>query len=325
MRTLPKPLGAVSLLCAAAFFCSLAPARAADEKGSAKSGFVTTSDGVKIHYVETGHSRIAGAGMVGHPLPADAAKTVGDVTLERPQHFPTLLFIPGWSMPGWIWEKQVAYFSPDYRVVTMDPRSQGESSKGASQNSPSDRARDIKSVVNKLHLAPVVLIGWSMAVMDIASYVDQFGTSDVEAIVFVDGTAGSDTEEVPKGIADFMNSLKSDRDKRTADFVRSMFKTQQDPRYLDRLTQASLAMPTDAAISAMTTFWQVDNRPALSKIDRPTLIVGAQSPFVARYQEMQRRVPGSRLQIFDGVGHALFVDNADQFNFLLEDFLLDKK
>jgi predicted alpha/beta hydrolase family esterase len=48
-------------------------------------------------------------------------------------------------------------------------------------------------VVDQLHLSPVVLVGWSMAVTGIASYVDQFGTSNVAGFVLVDGLAGSES------------------------------------------------------------------------------------------------------------------------------------
>jgi non-heme chloroperoxidase len=288
-----------------------------------KSGFVTTPDGVKIHYVEAGKTKVAGAGAVGHPTPTDATVTKGDVALESPHQFTSILFVPGWTMPAWIWDKQIEYFSDDWRVVAMDPRAQGDSSKGATDYSPAARARDIKAVIDHLKLAPVGVIGWSMGVTDIASYVAQFGTGSLAGIVFVDGIAGSDPGQIPKGIQDFIDAMKSDRQKETADFVRSMFRKPQSEEYLARLTKVSLEMPAKAAIDALTAAWAADNRGALARIDKPTLIVGAKGPFVPRYEEMQKRIPNSRIEIFDGVGHALFVDDPDRFDGLLEDFLFD--
>lgn len=61
-----------------------------------KDAFFTTSDGVKLHYL------VGGAGQI-------------------------VLFIPGWTMPAEIWQPQLEYFSPDYCVVALDPRSQGSS------------------------------------------------------------------------------------------------------------------------------------------------------------------------------------------------------
>ena len=38
---------------------------------------------------------------------------------------------------------------------------------------------------------------------------------------------------------------------------------------------------------------------------------------------MQKKISNSKLEIFDGDGHALFVDDPDKFNALVEDFLLN--
>jgi pimeloyl-ACP methyl ester carboxylesterase len=38
---------------------------------------------------------------------------------------------------------------------------------------------------------------------------------------------------------------------------------------------------------------------------------------------MQKNIPNSKLEIFEGDGHALFVDDPDEFNALVEDFLLN--
>ena len=59
-----------------------------------RGGFVTTHDGVKIHYVES--------------------------KPKSPRRDSTLLFVPGLMTPGWIWEHQLAHFDQNYRVVATD-------------------------------------------------------------------------------------------------------------------------------------------------------------------------------------------------------------
>lgn len=56
-----------------------------------ESGTFTTSDGVKLHYLE------AGKGLA-------------------------IVFVPGWTMPAWIWEGQIHHFAEHYQVVVLDPR-----------------------------------------------------------------------------------------------------------------------------------------------------------------------------------------------------------
>jgi non-heme chloroperoxidase len=97
--------------------------------GAAKvtNQFFTTSDGVKLHYLESGTG-------------------------------PTILFVPGWTMPAEIWQPQIDYFSKSYHVVALDPRSQGESDKPAEGNYPGRRAQDYKELIDHLGGSPVVLV-----------------------------------------------------------------------------------------------------------------------------------------------------------------------
>jgi len=56
-----------------------------------QSGHFRTSDGVELRYLE------AGTG-------------------------PTLVLVPGWTMPAEIWQHQIRHFASMYRVVALDPR-----------------------------------------------------------------------------------------------------------------------------------------------------------------------------------------------------------
>src|SRR2546426_2664627 len=65
-----------------------------------KSGFVTTPDGIKIHYLEAGPAEVV----------ADS---------------PAILFVPGWAMPADILEEQIRYFSRRHPAGAMGPRAYG--------------------------------------------------------------------------------------------------------------------------------------------------------------------------------------------------------
>jgi non-heme chloroperoxidase len=262
-----------------------------------KSGFVTTPDGVRIHYLEAGPR-------------SSAAKT------------PAILFVPGWTMPAEIWEPQIAYFATTHRVIAMDPRSQGQSSQVAEGHYPEARARDIKAVVDQLKLAPAVLVGWSMGVAELAAYVDQFGCDSVAGLVLVDGHAGWDIDPpLLRRFFDFAMGFERNRREAAAAFVREMYSKPQSRDYLDRITRASLRTPTNTAMALLLAMVSTDRRSGLAKINKPTLIVVAQGPYQMIFEDMQRRIAGSQLKVMDGVGHALFVDDPQRFNSLLEDFL----
>ncbi len=277
-----------------------------------KSGFVVTLDGARIHYFEAGPE-------------AKSAKGPGYLRIEKPgkQKRPAILFIPGWMTPAWIWEYQVAYFARNYRVVAMDPRSQGDSSKPADGHHPAARARDVKALADRLELAPVVLVASSISVTDVASYVDQFGTDTVAGLVLVNGIAGREYDlETIRNLLNYANSFQMDRRSGAERFVRNMYKKPTSEAYIHRMIRATLKTPTDSALALFLGSLASDNRPALAKIDRPTLIVVARvDSWMPFYEDLQKRIRGSRMEVFENAGHALFVDEAAQFNSMLEKFV----
>lgn len=259
--------------------------------------FVPTVDGERIHVVQLGER-------------------------ASPEQ-PSLLFVPGWTLAAEIWEPQLERFSATHLVAAMDPRSQGHSSKARDGHFAAARARDIRAVVEALALEPVVLVGWSMAVAEVVGYVDEFGTDGVAGLVLVDGVAGQDwTPEMALGFLQWTAGFVHDRESATDAFVRSMYMRPHPEEYLSSVVRQALRTPTDAAAALIAGAGRNDFRHTLPSIDRPVLVtVAPGGPWDSAYEEMAAQIPDARLEWFDGAGHALFVDDADRFNALLEDFL----
>ena len=209
-----------------------------------KSGFIKTSDGIRIHYVEAGK---------GDPI----------------------VFIPGWRMPAWIWQKQIDGLSNKYRVIAVDPRSQGESDKPNYGHLPETRARDYKQVVDQLGLNQPVLIGWSMGCDELMSYVEQFGEEGIRGLVLVDGLIpASQNPEIVSMMNDWLIQLQQDRQKEAEVFVRSMYKKPETEAYLQRVVQASMKVPTDTTVTLLHNMVEdTDFSNAFARINRPMLFV----------------------------------------------------
>ena len=256
-----------------------------------KNGWITTSDGVRLHYLEAGNGQ-------------------------------SLVFEPGWTMPAEIWEPQIRHFSQRYRVIALDPRSQGESGQTNEGHYPERRAQDIKELVEQLRLEPAVLAGWSLGVPEVLTYVDRFGTSTLRAVVLVDGPIGSDPNL--QGIIGSFARLKQmqlDRAGYTDRFVRGMYKKPHSEEYYRKVIAASLKTPTNTALTLLANlFVGLDLRPALAKLDRPVLYT-ITARLEAQADMLRARLPSARVEVFEQAGHALFVDEPEHFNKVLEEFL----
>lgn len=117
-------------------------------------------------------------------------------------------------------------------------------------------------------------------------------------------------------------TLDTRRREFTEKFVRGMYRKPQTEDYIQRVVAASLAMPTDSAIAAnVGTVSRADWRPAIAKLDRPVLIFCETAIKSMTADPVTAAVPSARVETFDDAGHALFVDDADRFNALLDDFI----
>lgn len=261
---------------------------------SANEGFIE-SQGVKIHYLAYNLS--------------DTKK-------------PSLLFVPGVMMPAWIWEKQLEFFSKDYRVVAIDTRSQGDSEQATEGHYALSLARDIKSVADKLNLDRLVLVGWSLGVPEVVNYAFHFGLDKLIGLVLVDGLVGIDPSvSFYQTTLDYWAGFQEDRIPKTKEFVKIIFKQPRPESYIEKLTEVALRTPTNTVMALIDNYLLQDFRPLLSKINVPSIVITVESPRIDYMQEIQAMIPDSRLEIIDSAGHALFVDQPDKFNHILESFV----
>lgn len=97
----------------------------------------------------------------------------------------TLFFVHGWAINKSYFANQIAYFSKRYRVIAIDRPGFGESGKNRTDWSTKAFAGDIETVISRLHLNNVILIGHSMA----GDIVLQAAVADKQHII---GIAGVD-------------------------------------------------------------------------------------------------------------------------------------
>jgi microsomal epoxide hydrolase len=256
--------------------------------------YFTSSDGVRLHYLEGGAN-----------------------------HDHTIVFIPGWTMPAWIWMAQLDALSDRYHTVAFDPRGQGDSAVPAGGYEPGRRGRDIRDLLDHLKTRPVTVVAWSLGVLDTLAMIHADGDHGIAALVLVDNSVGEDPPPVyhpapphPGPPLDHPTYMRR--------FVTAMFRSHQAPDYLARLAAATLRTPEYAsrlllAYPLPRTYW----REAVYATSRP-LLYAIRPRWLAQGENLLRNRPDTELEIFNDAGHALFVDDAARFNAVLGRFLRQK-
>lgn len=259
-----------------------------------ESAFVTTADGVSLHYLESGRG-------------------------------PSLVFVPGWTTTAQFFEPQIQHFASSYRVVAVDPRSQGDSTKTTEGNSTEQRAQDLATLIDRLALAPAAVVAWSMGVADLLSLIDQFGTSSLRSVVLVDGAIVSPSvdPEMFSLLVGEVKKMQRDRRAYSAELIRRLFRRPHADDFYARLAAATLETPTNTAIAMQFDSLAFDYRAALRALDRPVMFAGRSGkPGPGTQVDIFREErPNDRVELFPQSGHAVFLDEPDRFNAIVGDFL----
>ncbi len=258
------------------------PARAADR-------WFVTSDGVRLHYIEAGAGR-------------------------------TMVLVPGWTMPAWIFDAQIADFSRQYHVIALDPRGQGESDIARGGYDQDRRGEDISELIRHVSTTPVLLVGWSLGVLDSLAYIHNAGDAAIAGLVLVDNSVGEDPPPAPSSHPTHA-SRHLPRETMMKNFVRAMFRAPQPPAYLAHLTQACLRTPEYAASELLSypvprTYW----KEAVYSTAHPVLYI-VRPGLAGQAENLRLHHPAAESVVLQGVGHALFVDDSQRFDALVRDFI----
>lgn len=255
-----------------------------------------TSDGVRLRVLEAGPEGSDGA----------LAATM-----------PVIAFVPGWSMPAAIWRAQLAALGATHRVAALDPRGQGESEIPAGGFDIERRAADVREFVARY--GRVVLVGWSLGALEALECVHRYGDAGLEALVLVDSSVGEDP--APASGQGFLEALERDRRTTVERFVRGMFGSPRSAEEIVELTQAAMRMPLEASLALFPRGLPREHwRDIARAFCRPLLYVVTRQ-FAAQARNLVSNRPETDVVVFEGAGHALFVDEADRFNKVLAAFV----
>ncbi len=98
-----------------------------------------------------------------------------------------ILLIHGWLCSSRFWQQNVPELAKAFRVVTIDLRGHGNSSKVLTGHTIGQYACDVRELIERLGLQDTVLVGWSLGGPVALSYCEQYGTdSRVKALGLLD-------------------------------------------------------------------------------------------------------------------------------------------
>ncbi len=232
-----------------------------------------------------------------------------------------LVFIPGWTMPAAVWQRQLAHFAGRVPCVAFDPRGQGASEAPEFGYTLERRVQDLHELLSRFPQQRIILIGWSLAVLEVLAYVEHYGTEHIAGLVLVDNSVGEGNDEPRSGENPFVAELRASREAALRRFIDVMFATDPGEALKAVILASALKTRLDDSLSLLSygkprSFW----KEAVYRVARPLLYL-VTPRWQAQATLLSSHHPQATSAVFEQAGHALFWDEAERFNAALDDFI----
>jgi pimeloyl-ACP methyl ester carboxylesterase len=233
---------------------------------------------------------------------------------------PTLVFVHCWGCNRHLWDNQVAEFSKTHRVVTIDLPGHGESGLERKTWSVESYGDDVKTVVAKLNLKRVVLIGSSMGgpiTLEAARRMPE----RVAGIVPVDTLHDVESKVPPEQLESVFKAMEADFKGANATLMSQFFFSATTPAAVKERILADIdSRPPATAIAILRAVFAYDPIPAMREIKVPIHAINADR--VPTNLEVNRKyAPQFDATIIKGTGHYPMLEDPIRFNSMLSDIL----
>lgn len=237
----------------------------------------------------------------------------------------SIVFVHGWGISKEYWKEQIEELSSDYTVVALDLGGHGQSGHNRENWTIEEFAKDVRAVIDGLHLNNVILVGHSMGGEIILQTALSF-PAKVIGFIGIDNFkqfVTSFTPQEEKQVSDFMQSLKSNFDTtatmytRLALFPRGYSDTNSVNRVIRSIRQTDSAVAIKALESLM--YFALKDSEMISRLPIPAHLIV--SDYTATNEESFRRAAkaGSSIRVIKGTGHYPMIEQPHQFTELLKE------
>ncbi len=250
---------------------------------------------------------------------------------------PSIVFIHGFTGNQLSWERQLAgQLAHRFRLIAFDLRGHGASDKPlAAENYTDSRlwAEDLAAVIRAKNLHRPVLVGWSYGGYVISDYVRAFGDGALGGLVFVGSSTKNGTEEAmgfltEEVLAIFADVLAPDL-RKSINATRALTRMFADPPgggVWETAFGSAMMVPPEVRLAMFSRV--LDNDDVLAGIRVPTLVIHGTGDRIVRLRAGEHTaatVPGAKLLVYDGVGHAPHLESPQRFDRDLAEFVRSAK
>jgi pimeloyl-ACP methyl ester carboxylesterase len=242
---------------------------------------------------------------------------------------PEILFIHGFSQASLSWARQTnSELAKEFHIITYDLRGHGNSGKPLEPEKYKESqawAGEVQAVIEAARLKRPVLVGWSYGGRVIADYLKVHGAAGLAGINYVDAVTKSDPAFFGEGLKiqplmfsdDLATNIAA-----TRQFLHACFEKQPSQDDFETMLAFNMMVPPKVRANMGGRTLNIDD--ILSALKLPVSVTQGTAdrlilPAAAKYTA--DKIPGAKLSLYDGIGHAPFWEDAARFNSELAAFV----
>ena len=236
-----------------------------------------------------------------------------------------LVLVHGFLGSSKMWKPQIDFFKHHFRVITPDLPGFGRSNKAKSHNSIQSIANLLLDRLEEKKIDKFHLLGHSMGGMIVQEMAKKSGGKISKLVCYSTGPRGEMPGRFETVDQSRENIKKNGLEVTAKNIAQTWFVLGEKAKYFDLCLEAGKQTSIEAADNALIAIKNWDGVKNLQDIKNNTLIIWGdkdKSYNLGQVQTLEKNISDSNLVIFKGCAHNVHLEQPDQFNHTIKDFLL---
>ena len=236
-----------------------------------------------------------------------------------------LVLVHGFLGSSEMWRPQIHFFKDYFRVITPDLPGYGKSNKAKSHNSIQSIANLLLDCLEEKKLDKFYLLGHSMGGMIVQEMAKKDGDKILKLVCYSTGSRGEMPGRFETVEQSRENLKKKGLEVMANNIAKTWFIKEEDAKYFDICIEAGKQTSMEAADNSLVAIKNWNGVDTLKNIKNETLIVWGdqdKSYNLEQIQALENNIENSKLIIFKNCAHNVHLEQPDQFNKIIKDFLL---
>lgn len=239
-----------------------------------------------------------------------------------------VIFIHAFPLNQTMWDDQFVALQNHCRTITLDLRGFGSSDVPQGPHLMDQMAADVRGLMTALGIDRAVLVGLSMGGYVSLAFYRNYSDA-VYALVLADTRATADTQEARERRLESATKAEREGAKAIADDMIPLLlgptTIERRPAVIERVRRMIEAnSPRGIAGAQRGMAERRDSAYLLPAMDLPVLVIaGVEDKLtpVAEAESLRKEISGARLRVIQAAGHLSNLENPEEFNTALSEFI----